>query len=183
MRLLRSQIQASIDSSFLSYLSLSSHPTYLLHLQEWCAKHPSDNACANDGGSDWAMAPVGSAGSVDDTQWTPKADAVIAGKDSEAGKKYDCACLKKCSCVHSSETKSGKVIKSHSLAARIYIYQIHLKFIFSLQDECTCYADNYKKVWGKASDLDAVLFQTSKATAANKLSCACSCGGISSYST
>jgi hypothetical protein len=78
-------------------------------MQEWCAKHSSDAACSNDGGADWAMAPVGSAKSVDDTQWTPKSGAVIAGKDSDAGKVYNCACLKKCSCSPASKTASGKV--------------------------------------------------------------------------
>mmetsp|Transcript_55195 Transcript_55195/g.115457 ORF Transcript_55195/g.115457 Transcript_55195/m.115457 type:complete len:101 (+) Transcript_55195:502-804(+) len=65
----------------------------------------------------------------------------------------------------------------------LFVNDIMLLFHFNVQNECTCYADDYKKVWGKASDFDDVSWQTSKSTPANKLSCACSCGGIASFST
>jgi hypothetical protein len=37
--------------------------------QVGCVGHPTDMACINDGGSGYAMAPVGTATSVDDTRW------------------------------------------------------------------------------------------------------------------
>ena len=69
----------------------------------------SDAACSNDGGASYAMAPVGSATSVDATTWTPKAGAVVAGNVAGAGTVYSCVCLKKCSCVYMTKTQSGQV--------------------------------------------------------------------------
>ena len=77
--------------------------------QVWCANHLTDAACSNDGGASYAMAPVGTAASVDATAWAPKAGAVVAGTVPGAGEVYSCVCLKKCSCAYMTKTKSGKV--------------------------------------------------------------------------
>ncbi len=61
----------------------------MLQLQEYCAKKPS--ALCDDGGADWAVAPVGTAANTAATKWAPMVETVVAGSSKRAGEKYGCA--------------------------------------------------------------------------------------------
>mmetsp|Transcript_60004 Transcript_60004/g.125523 ORF Transcript_60004/g.125523 Transcript_60004/m.125523 type:complete len:192 (-) Transcript_60004:403-978(-) len=126
--------------------------------QIFCAQNLNDPACTNDGGPTWAMPPVGTALTADDTQWVPKRGAVVAGTVPGAGTSYDCVCLKRCGCKDKSSTPSQK-------------------------NECTCYDDKYQKTWGIGTDLDPgqVVWKQSHTSSNLKINCACSCGGFSSF--
>jgi len=81
------------DSNGLCY---NNQPT-----QEWCAANPTGTNC-NDGGATWAPAPVGTAASIAATTWTPKQNAEIVGNYPSKGTKYNCGCLKDCTCTPST---------------------------------------------------------------------------------
>jgi hypothetical protein len=114
--------------------------------QTWCTSN-SKNAACNDGGATWAPSPVGTAASVDAITWTPKQGAVIGGKGKEAGTKYNCACLRSCSCTAKTDGKHN----------------------------CQCFDGDAAKILGDANELSKVATKTKNS--GKKKECFCSCGG------
>ena len=123
-------------------------------MQIWCAAHASDPLCG-DGGANWAIAPVGTAATVRDTQWTPKQNAVLAAPGAatdakvaaqRAGFQFSCACLKNCQCTSST---------------------------------CWCATAADRTVIGSdpASNLGQLAAVSSIAPSKAKM-CACTCGGV-----
>jgi hypothetical protein len=120
------------------------HPAQL-----WCAQNLLNPFCTS-GGEDWAVAPVGTAASVDDSKWAPKQDAVLVGPGAAAvgqsNTPYGCACLKNCACSSSA---------------------------------CICARDQDKTPVGQGADYAALSGAKKMNNQAGKIGmCICSCGGV-----
>jgi len=67
--------------------------------QLWCSQNPQNSYC-NDGGAKWAIAPVGTATTPGETEWTPNTGiSELRNGAVVAGSTFDCQCMKDCTCT------------------------------------------------------------------------------------
>ena len=113
--------------------------------QKWCSENPTNSYC-NDGGKEWAIAPVGSAKSPGGTKWTPNQGISERMKGTNvAGSTYDCQCMKDCTCTANMCWCSDAATKPTPPGNGLYAKQLKTGISKRSKDgKCSCTCGNTK---------------------------------------